>query len=397
MKKLFAFLLFAIAWGMAADAEIVFEHGPWKEILAKASRENKLVFLDAYASWCGPCKWMSANAFMDPEVSTFFNAHFVNAKIDMEKGEGPELSSQFAVGAYPTLIFVNSAGKAVQTAVGALDAAALLKLGQDVFVQKGAPSVDPKSKASSFNNNDRHTMASYILLQAKSGDDYSAALEKFKPGMAGNQLLQKDNWDVFCAVFQDRNLPQSQYFLNHLDDFAGVYGWDPVNAKALDLYMGRLQYLVDAGDGYVGDIAADFEFEKRAFVSSGYPGAVDKALELDLKFYAAHSDWYNLAKAVSAYRDQSNELSSDFLNNTAWSYYQQVEDASLLKSALSWSSTASDMERNYANLDTKAMLLKKLGRFQEAIPLAREAITIARRTGENSADTKAALNEMLTQ
>ena len=36
-----------------------FEKGNLEQVLAKAKVERKIVFVDAYAVWCGPCKWLS--------------------------------------------------------------------------------------------------------------------------------------------------------------------------------------------------------------------------------------------------------------------------------------------------------------------------------------------------
>ena len=56
---------------------IQFFTGTWDEALEKAKEENKLIFLDAYASWCGPCKRMSKSVFTDEKVGEFFNANFI--------------------------------------------------------------------------------------------------------------------------------------------------------------------------------------------------------------------------------------------------------------------------------------------------------------------------------
>ncbi len=92
--------------------------GSFKQALAKAKRENKLVFLDAYASWCGPCRYMKATMFPDKKLGTFMNQHYVCVAIDMEAGEGPALLKQYPLKYYPTLFFLENNGKIKQTSVG---------------------------------------------------------------------------------------------------------------------------------------------------------------------------------------------------------------------------------------------------------------------------------------
>ncbi|MFT5823627.1 MAG: thioredoxin 1 [Crocinitomix sp.] len=119
---------------MAADDATVginFFHGTWQEALAIAQEENKLIFLDAYAAWCGPCKMMARTTFKEKEVGDFFNANFINVKMDMEKhAEGPRLSNDLYLTAYPTLYFLNHTEKPVYKTLGFLDAEKLISEGK---------------------------------------------------------------------------------------------------------------------------------------------------------------------------------------------------------------------------------------------------------------------------
>lgn len=112
---------------------INFTEDNWEKILDLAKKQDKIIFLDAYAEWCGPCKLMSAKVFTDSEVGSFFNKNFINVKIDMEKGEGLKLRSQYQVSAYPTLLFITPTGDIVQKKVGALNARDFLLLGKSAF------------------------------------------------------------------------------------------------------------------------------------------------------------------------------------------------------------------------------------------------------------------------
>ncbi|MDP4820289.1 MAG: thioredoxin family protein [Saprospiraceae bacterium] len=117
MYKVFvSFFLLLSGWMQAQG--IAFRSGTWQEALDEADRQGKLVFVDAYAVWCGPCKRMDENVFTDAKVGAFFNDNFVNVKMDMEKGEGLKLRAKYSVRAYPTLLFVAGDGTLVESVVG---------------------------------------------------------------------------------------------------------------------------------------------------------------------------------------------------------------------------------------------------------------------------------------
>lgn len=106
---------------------IQFQKISFADALKLAKKEKKNIFLDAYASWCGPCKMMDSRVFSEARVGEFFNKNFINLKVDMEKdADGPELFKRYKVQAYPTMLFINGDGKAVHTILGFRNADAFL-------------------------------------------------------------------------------------------------------------------------------------------------------------------------------------------------------------------------------------------------------------------------------
>lgn len=118
-----------------ADKGIQFTEGKWSEILKQAKKENKLIFLDAYTTWCGPCKMLQKNVFTRDDVAATFNGNFINVKIDMEAGEGPSLAKRYPIEGYPTLFFINGKGKVVKQLLGYQQPQDLIKVAKSV--QKG--------------------------------------------------------------------------------------------------------------------------------------------------------------------------------------------------------------------------------------------------------------------
>lgn len=109
---------------------IQFFEADWNKALAEAKKQNKLIFLDAYASWCGPCKLLKKNTFSDKEAGEYFNKNFINVAMDMEKGDGPALSEKYAVNAYPTLIITDADGKIITYTQGYIKPKQLIDFGK---------------------------------------------------------------------------------------------------------------------------------------------------------------------------------------------------------------------------------------------------------------------------
>ncbi len=133
MKSLFSILI--IVFGLTSIAYtqgIEFFHGSFKEALAKAKETERVIFMDAYAQWCGPCKRMAATAFKDENVGKFFNDNFINMKVDWESPEAAELRDKYSVSAYPTLFFIDENGKIVKQVVGGQTAESLLSIAKTI-------------------------------------------------------------------------------------------------------------------------------------------------------------------------------------------------------------------------------------------------------------------------
>lgn len=142
MKKIFILfpilILIIYAYSVCAktdDAQIgiKFFEGTWNEALVKSAKENKPLFLDVATSWCGYCKKMKQNVFIDKDVAKYFNKNFICIEIDAEHGEGRTIAQKYGVSSYPTLIIVDKNEKPILTTEGYLDAKDFLKMGKEAL------------------------------------------------------------------------------------------------------------------------------------------------------------------------------------------------------------------------------------------------------------------------
>jgi thiol:disulfide interchange protein len=107
-------------------------HGPiaWKESLDEAkkiaAKEKKIIFLDFWAEWCGPCKQMLKTTYQDKAVVER-SKQFVPVLINYDKQTA--LVKKYHVGQIPVVIFMDASGKVLkQTEPKLIDAKEFLKL-----------------------------------------------------------------------------------------------------------------------------------------------------------------------------------------------------------------------------------------------------------------------------
>lgn len=119
-----------------ASEGIRFIEEDWKMAQQQAREQKKLIFLDAYTTWCGPCKLLKRNTFPDKNAGEFFNKNFINVAVNMEKGYGPLLARQYFVTAYPTLIVTDANGNLVAYTQGYIKPKQLIEFGRYALSRK---------------------------------------------------------------------------------------------------------------------------------------------------------------------------------------------------------------------------------------------------------------------
>lgn len=105
---------------------VTFFEGTLQAGLEKAKAENKLIFVDCYTTWCGPCKMLKQYTFKDANLGDFMKQNYICLAIDMEKPEGMTIAKRYGIEAYPTLLFLDKYGRVVNHQVGGIGAEALL-------------------------------------------------------------------------------------------------------------------------------------------------------------------------------------------------------------------------------------------------------------------------------
>jgi len=134
IKNILLIMVFSIVGIQTVSSQgIDFFHGTWEEALEKAKKENKILFVDSYTTWCGPCRRLQKNIFPLKQAGDVYNKHFISVKMNMETQEGMKFGLTYPVGAYPTLYFIAPDGKVIFKKVGGKDLKGFLDLAKQAL------------------------------------------------------------------------------------------------------------------------------------------------------------------------------------------------------------------------------------------------------------------------
>lgn len=387
IKNVSLFLLLLMAVVTASGQGIVFEHGTWAEVKAKSIAMDKPIFVDCFTDWCGPCKWMAANTFTNEGVAEYFNENFICYKLDMEKGEGKDFADRHKIRAYPTLCFVNGEDEMLFRKAGALDA--------EAFVKLGAQALDPEQQIPTLlkkyadGNREPAFVQQYILILHASGMEYYPPLKQYREAgnLKGAKLLEKGNFDIFSAIFQKVDSEEFLYFRDNHAKFVATFG-DMAEYKLSNCYNAAIRRAVNAEDEDA------YKNMLTSLEEANLPRSKELIAMCKMNYALMTKDWEAYAPAAVDYMALLEEPNWRMLNSTAWTFFEHVTDESYLKFACAWAKHSTELEKNSYNMDTHAMLLYKCGKYEEAIPVAEEAIALAEKEGTDLKETKEALAEM---
>jgi thioredoxin-related protein len=360
---------------------ISFQHS-WTDAMAQAAKEKKLVFMDAYTTWCGPCKLLDRNVFSTKEVGDYFNANFVSLKMDMEKGEGIQLAQKYGVRAYPTLLFLDAMGNVVHRTAGYRDVEQFLELGKTAL----NPATRLGALEARYKQGARDPEFLLTLATAKydaMDPDYAAVASEYLNAVPdwNNELTMQ----FIYMMVSDVNSRMFDHLREQRTAYENLFGKQEVAARIEQVIYSSVYALGEQPDlAKVDEIFAKAYPEKAGQLSAYFR----------LRYYADQEDYTSYAKAAIAYFKKYPSADAMELNNEAWTFYEAVDDKKLLKEALKWAKKSVKLEPAYYNSDTLASLYFKLGNKGAAKKAAEKAIALAKASGEDPSGTEELLERI---
>lgn len=271
MRKIATIVLAVFA--ITAGAQTNFNEGKtFQQILAQATDEGKPVFVDCYTSWCGPCKQMATKVFPQKEAGDYFNSKFVCWKVDMEKGEGPELAKKYEVAAYPTFLILNADGTLRATQVGSAPLDKFIKTIDGLLNdEKGLPWYQKQFKDG---NRDETFLQEYMdLLDSRYlRNEKKLVTTTLLDGKSAEQIVADNN--LFQRFFGGYYEPEDELFLNVYRQRSTIlekYGEKTIQELDITWKTGARSYIDFAGREFKGFDEAGFETYKQKMQEYNVP------------------------------------------------------------------------------------------------------------------------------
>lgn len=411
----------------------------WEQVKAKAKAENKFIFVDAYTTWCGPCKMMDKDVFPNDTVGDFMNKRFISVKVQMDRtgrdneqvkswyAAAGQIEKEYQVPGYPCFLFLASDGRLAYRELGYKPVAE--------FVQMALKAFDPQNliyytqlddyKKGKKNYEDMDELA--VFVQKIIGDNELAkqVAEDYIKQQQRQQLLSLDKIRFVRDVAKNRKLANElakEYGESYLDKLSE----DELSKKEVFFFFNEFSHLITSKSKYfqlcyrkpqrIDSIFKGasanfvrntiyreeitpilFKDDKPVFknpdwnkisetIRQKYPEVDEKVLVLNyqVSYYRKINDWRQWAN----YMDQKFKANPGVkpnnafwdLNLPAWDVFLYCNDEKVLTKALEWVDLAIKIEEAKPNtqcLDTRANLLYKLGRVKEAITQEEQAAEIA--------------------
>ncbi len=250
MKRLSTTLLTLLVAIVAMAQGVVFEPEgtTLEQASAKAKAENKLIFLDCYTQWCGPCKKMSKEVFPQESVGAFMNPKFVSIKIDMEGEYGAPLAKKLQIQAYPTFVIFNADAQEVSRFLGYHAADEFIKVVTEKSTDNSSSTLETRWKAG---DRDPQFLMEYLqtLTASYKGDEANDVAEAILEGKEETFAADSTLRQIF---FRNINNPFAKSFVytaQHPEALQAAVGPMPVQMKIQNVLGNFQRQMINEADG----------------------------------------------------------------------------------------------------------------------------------------------------
>ena len=311
----------------------------------KASDGMLMLFVDVYATWCGPCKMMDSEVYTDPAVADYMNAHYLSVRMDGESDFGRIYASEQQLEGYPSMFIFSDDGERVSNIVGFTPAGELVTNLKSVV--DGHKKV--KTYRAQYQNGtlDAEGFADYITVVRDMGNQEEAdrlASEYMDQVMEAKTKLSDDDIRV-VAFYMDLDDTWWEEFSSDPDRLRRILGEDYMLANE-KIYN---KTLVKAVDEDRIDLISKMANELAPLVEL-------ETISWDLRSLPFIQYYYYTNKTDELISYVDKRFASDRKDDHRWLYGaasqitdmdQQYQTEQLLKKELEWYAACIELDEHF--------------------------------------------------
>ena len=340
----------------------------------QAANEKLMLFVDVYATWCGPCKVMDREVYTDPAVALYMNSNFVNVRLDGESDYGRRYAADQGLQGYPSMFVFAPNGELVRSIVGFTAA--------DELVSSLSSSVDNYGSMRAYRiKYEEETLSSdefarYVALVRETGNDSEA-----------ERLAAEYTGRIMGPELTDSDIRVVAYYMDLGNFWWKTFSADPERLRRVlgDEYMVALEKI------YNNTLVKAVEEDNLALIS-GLANDLAPMIDLeettsfDLRTLPFLQYYYYTNQVDELIRYVDQRFASDRIEDHRWLYGaasqiidmdQQYRTEALMEKGVTWFEACYTLEEQFDYYFYHGMALFFLQRQDEAKGSFEKAGTLA--------------------
>ncbi len=381
-KRLPVFIIIFTFYSVNFSQTLTIIDQDYEKAKIESQKQNKLLLIDFYTTWCAPCKQIERMIFNDETISSEMSKSFVVLRYDAEKDETHRLSLKHHIGSYPATVVLNSDQFVLHKLYGFGGPEKDLVKNYQAFLNEAMVNNSKNDYVKGVSNTTKD------LVYPKFYEDYVFR----KNTKLDEEKVLKDYWgtnkdylsEVSFAVFIyfGGTDEVDSFFLDNLQKYESLYGKTDVGYVKSKMSFTKFAKAIEAKDRKL--LASAVEFARKIYDKD----KADKYIDVWEQNMLVEENKWNEAIELFVARKKRENLDDDSTYYFCSTVNEKSDDKKTLEKCVSLMKDVTDKKPESEYLNTYAHLLYKTGDFNLSKTVLKKAIKIGKSNKEDTQDSE---------